>query len=334
MAGVRLRVQRLAGARAILPAAHHAPLAALLRLAALLQVSAHFAPTLACRRAHLLSPPFRLNSLPLSFAPPTLPLISSRLQLSPPGGAWHARLSHPHPPLSLSPSLSPPTPSIPHLSFPPFPLAPPPVLLPGERGHSCPPFDLVNSAGMKLVVRGASPKRSCPPLFHPPSARIPGTDVVPMVYGNLLMKLCEPPRLLSSASLVFEPRPHLSSAVRGQQQYSGTCFIVEFESLLIKMGLGRNNIAKLTTRDDNPQFPEVRAVVVSLPACLSHGLTTCHVDHYLPCGFHCLATWAHCLPCGFTVCHVPPVDFVVKAACAVEGHTGVACACHMCSLLA
>ncbi|CAI5965140.1 unnamed protein product [Closterium sp. NIES-64] len=70
-----------------------------------------------------------------------------------------------------------------------------------ERGHSCPPFDLVNSAGMKLVVRGASPK----------------------------------------------------------QQYSGTCFIVEFESLLIKMGLGRNNIAKLTTRDDNPQFPENRS---------------------------------------------------------------------------
>ncbi|CAI5512580.1 unnamed protein product [Closterium sp. Naga37s-1] len=112
MAGVRLRVQRLSGPRAVLPAAHHAPLAALLRLAAVLQ---------------------------------------------------------------------------------------------GERGHSCPPFDLVNSAGMKLVVRGASPKR---------------------------------------------------------QQYSGTCFIVEFESLLIKMGLGRNNIAKLTTRDDNPQFPENRRCAV------------------------------------------------------------------------
>ncbi|CAI5955939.1 unnamed protein product [Closterium sp. NIES-65] len=74
-----------------------------------------------------------------------------------------------------------------------------------ERGHSCPPFDMVNSAGMKLVVRGSSPKR---------------------------------------------------------QQYSGTCFIVEFESLLIKMGLGRNNIAKLTTRDDNPQFPENRRCAV------------------------------------------------------------------------
>ncbi|CAI5474712.1 unnamed protein product, partial [Closterium sp. Yama58-4] len=74
----------------------------------------------------------------------------------------------------------------------------------GERGRSCPSFDLVNSSGMKLVVRGSSPKR----------------------------------------------------------QYSGTCFIVEFESLLIKMGLGRNNIAKLKSRDDNPQFPEKRRCAV------------------------------------------------------------------------
>ncbi|GJP37516.1 hypothetical protein CLOM_g21913, partial [Closterium sp. NIES-68] len=72
------------------------------------------------------------------------------------------------------------------------------------RKASCPSFDLVNSQGIKLTVRGSSPGL----------------------------------------------------------QYSGLCFIVEFDTLLIKMGLGRNNIAKLKSKDDNPQFPENRRCAV------------------------------------------------------------------------